>query len=317
MPTRLKGITLVVVASVLWSTAGLFVRAIDMDPWTMLAWRSLCSFLTLAAIAWILSRGHQGSRGLRLGWRELLYLPFAAISMMSYVLALRLTSVANVMVIYATVPFLAAGLGFLILRERAGRTVLIASSVAFVGICITAGTALARHDMQGNAIAFAMTFCFAVTVVLARQWPHLNLPWVTGLAAALCAGVCFPLASRTVPTAGEFGMLMLFSLATQSIGYVLFLLGARLILSAQAGLIALLDVVLSPLWVLWAFNEVPSRTAMIGGGIILSALLWHLTVQLRHETPSDKNTAAGSNSLQARKSSEANRYAVVRCGSLQ
>jgi drug/metabolite transporter (DMT)-like permease len=272
---------MVAAASVLWSTAGLFVRGIDLDPWTLLTWRSVCSFVTLTSVAAIFGRGE--GNGLRVGWREAVYVCFTAIAMLTYVLALRLTTVANVMVIYATVPFLAAGLGFLILRERSGSSVLIASSVAFVGICIAAGSALERRDLQGNIIGFIMTLCFAITVVLARRWPRLNLPWVTALAAGLCAVVCFPLSSRTFPGAGVLGMLLLFSLATQSLGYLLFLVGARLILSAESGLVALLDVVLSPIWVYWAFHEVPSAASMVGGAVILCALVGHLSTELRKE----------------------------------
>ena len=64
---------------------------------------------------------------------------------------------------------------------------------------------------------------------------------------------------------------------------LLFMIGARYIPSAEAGLIGLLDVVLGPIWVWWVFSEEPSRAALIGGGIVLAAVLWHMTGEIKRE----------------------------------
>ncbi|MFX6945426.1 hypothetical protein ABTH53_20430, partial [Acinetobacter baumannii] len=61
------------------------------------------------------------------------------------------------------------------------------------------------------------------------------------------------------------------------LAYLLFLTGARYIRSGEAGLIGILDVILGPLWVWWAFGENPGIAAVVGGAIVLSALVWYLT----------------------------------------
>lgn len=279
------GVLFVGASTVLWSTAGFFVRLIDLDVWTMVAWRSLFAFVTLLIVA-IIAAGHRAFL-LRqnFGWPGAIYTPIAAISMVSYIVALKLTSVANVMIIYATVPFVAAGLAFLLMRERVDRPVMIASAVAFLGVVIMAGFARGTSDVIGIAMALLMTVSFATTVVMARRWPALDLAMVTALASALCGALCFTLASSAIPSPYQLALLFLFSLATQSLSYVLFLIGGRQIPSAEAGLVALLDVVLAPLWVWMAFAEQPSTAALVGGAMTLSAVALYLTWQLKRDSP--------------------------------
>lgn len=278
---QLYGALLVGASTVLWSTAGFFVRLIDLDVWTMVAWRSLLAFVTLLIVA-IVVRGRRAfSLRQNFGWPSAVYTPIAAVSMISYIAALKLTTVANVMVIYATVPFAAAGVAYLMMRERVDRHVMIASCVAFLGVVVMAGFTTGAADIAGIAVALLMTVTFATTVVMARRWPSLDLTLVTALSSALCGAACFTLASSAVPSPQQLMLLFLFSLATQSLSYVLFLIGGRYIPAAEAGLVALLDVVLGPLWVWVAFAEQPSAAALIGGAMTISAVALYLTRQLK------------------------------------
>ena len=278
---RLYGVLLVGASTVLWSTAGFFVRLIDLDLWTIVAWRSLFAFVSLLVAALLLVGRKAFCFRRSIGWPGLVYIPIAAMSMITYIAALRLTAVATVMTIYATVPFLAAGIAYLLMRERVDRHVMVASGVGFLGVLVMAGFATRPADIAGNAMALLMTASFAATVVMARRWPALDLTMVTALATALCGALCFTLASSVLPSPSQLALLFLFSLATQSLSYVLFLVGGRHIPSAEAGLVALLDVVLGPLWVWLAFAERPSTAALIGGALTMSAVLLYLTQQLR------------------------------------
>ncbi|PZQ52572.1 MAG: EamA/RhaT family transporter [Rhodovulum sulfidophilum] len=285
---RLHGILLVGAATLMWSTAGLFTRGIDLDLWTLVGWRSLFACLTLLAYA-----AHRDGRaafdlGRRLGWRGLVYVPAAAVSMLGYIAALRLTTVANVMTIYATMPFVCAGIAWLLMRERVTRDVVIASGVAFAGVVFMAGSATAPGDVAGNALALLMTAAFAGTVVMARHWRGFDVTLGTACAAGLCALVCGLLAERGVPSPAELGLLFLFSLCTQSLSYLLFLAGGRQIPGAESGLIALLDVVLAPLWVWIAFAETPGTPALVGGALTLSAVTWYMARQLARRPRGDR-----------------------------
>ena len=279
--SRSYGATLVAAAAVLWSTGGVFVRALDIDLWTMLAWRSLFAALALAVVVGARHRSGTIAALRRMGRPGLVAIPIALVSMTSFVASVKLTTVANVMIIYAAVPFIAAGVSYFWIGERPTRRVLVASAFAFIGIALMAGAAPRLQDIAGNAVALLMTCTFAVQLVMARRYPELQMAPVNGAGAALCALVFFPLASAQIPSAYELFILLMFGIATTAGAYVLFLIGGRYIPSGEAGLIGMVDVVLSPLWVWLLFSERPSNAALIGGVIVLGAVVWYLGAQLR------------------------------------
>jgi drug/metabolite transporter (DMT)-like permease len=281
LDTRTYGTVLVTLAAVLWSTGGLFVRLLDLDVWTMLAWRALFATLSLMSLV-ILKHGRETIQAMRaIGWPGVVAVPIAAISMGSYVAAIKLTTVANVMVIYATVPFVAAGIAFVWIGERSKSRVLLASAVALSGVIILAGTATRPQDIAGNAVALLMTLAFGVQLVMARRYPWLEMAVINSIAAALCSIVCWPLAATETPDSYQLFILAVFGITTTALAYLLFLMGGRHIPSGEAGLIGLLDVVLAPFWVWLAFGERPSQAALVGGSLVLVSVFWYLSGQFR------------------------------------
>jgi drug/metabolite transporter (DMT)-like permease len=202
-----------------------------------------------------------------------------------YVLALKLTSVANVMVIYATVPFVAAGIAFAWNGERTNRRALLASGVALAGIFVLVGGAAALKDLAGDGLAFLMTLAFAIQLVMARRYPKLEMSMINAAAAALCAISCWLLTPVGIPTSHQLLILALFGVTTTALAYLLFLTGGRYLPSGEAGLIGLLDVVLGPLWVWFFLAERPGAPALIGGGLVLASVCWYLSSQLRTAAP--------------------------------
>ena len=281
LDARAYGVALVMSAAVLWSTGGLFVRLLDLDVWTMLAWRSLFAALSLVLVV-IIQHGRNTVQVVRaVGWPGLVAIPLAAISMGSYVAAIKLTTVANVMIIYATVPFVAAGVAFVWIGERSKSRVLLASAIALAGIVIVAGSTTRLQDIAGDAIAFLMTLTFGVQLVMARRYPRLEMAVINAFAAALCAIGCWPVAAAGIPDLYHLIILALFGITTTAFAYLLFLTGGRHIPSGEAGLVGLLDVVLAPFWVWLAFGEQPGQAAFVGGSLVLASVFWYLSGQLR------------------------------------
>ncbi len=170
MQPRTYGMLLVGIATIMWSTAGLFVRALDLDIWTVLGWRSLFGGLALTVIIFAKKRISAEPGKVPFYFYPLFGL-MAATSMYGYVSALKLTTVANVLAIYATVPFVAAGIAYVWLKETISRRVLIASLIAFVGVLIVAGFGARPQDIAGNALAFLMTVTFSILLVAAKTLP--------------------------------------------------------------------------------------------------------------------------------------------------
>ncbi|KAA0699266.1 DMT family transporter [Neorhizobium sp. P12A] len=281
MNGRTYGILLVSIATVMWSSAGLFVRLLGLDTWTTLGWRSLFGGLTLLVISLYQNRrpapaGEKHAIGLYL------FAGFiAGLSMFGYIGALKFTSVANVLAIYATTPFICAGIAFLWMRERAERRVLIASGIALIGVLVVVGFAARPDDLAGNGLALLMTVSFAYLLIFARRHPTLKLAPVNAVGSGLCLLLSLPLMSHQIPPPSELAILAVFGSTTSGLAYLLFMTGSRHIQAAEAGLIGLLDIVLGPLWVYLAFGENPGMPTIIGGALILFSVVWYMWGRLR------------------------------------
>jgi len=272
------GLIMVCLSAILWSSAGFFVRMIDMNTWAMVAWRSLFAFLSLILLlAW---GGYLRRFSFRndVGLKGLITAAVMAISMFCYVAALKLTSVAGVMTVYATIPFFAMGLGWLIQSKEITKRALISAAVSLVGVVVMAASASGTGDTAGNALALIMTAGFAASIVMSGKWPEMNLPAVTALACALCGAFCFAMMPQGLPVPGMHDILWLiaFALSTQSMSYLLFMAGSRHLDPAEASLIAQADIVLGPMWVWVFFSELPANNTLLGGAITFVAVTGYL-----------------------------------------
>ena len=140
---------------------------------------------------------------------------------------------------------------------------------------------LGKGRLLGQVLSFYMTFAFAGLVVLQRRDPLLPVAPINALAALVSAAFGFLMAKSVEMSAFDIGDLFLFGVSTITIAFALFMEGAKTVPPAEASLIAMLDVVMGPLWVWLAFREQPSSGTFIGGGFVLAAALWRLVPELR------------------------------------
>ncbi len=278
---RRRGLLLVLIATVLWSSAGFFTRLVDhLDPWTILGGRAFFggSFILVAAIGeW--RRGVLGPHfGLGPLAPPIILLSATAIS--SYIVALKETNVAEVMVIYATLPFVTAGLALGINRERTTRRTLIAAGIALAGVVVMVGGAVGTGRLIGQLVSFLMTVAFALMIVLQRRHPGMSMTSINAMGALIATAVGFTFSPHPPVTLFDLAVLAVFGLTTVCVAFMLFMEGAKHIPAAEAGLISMLDVVLGPLWVFLAFGERPGPLALVGGALVMGALVWRLAPDL-------------------------------------
>jgi drug/metabolite transporter (DMT)-like permease len=268
------GIALIVAAAVAWSTAAVFTRLLPFDSWTILFWRGMFGGAAIAAVL-VLTQGRAGLRDFtgmgKSGW---LVASLSTVGMVCFIPALQLTSVSNVAVIIATGPFVAAAMAWLWLREAAGRRTLLASLVALCGVAIIVSDVGASADITGIGLACLMTVAIAAMTVAVRQ--HKNTPMVAAAALSNVLGslVSLPFAQAIAGvTATDLVTLALFGFFQVGLGLSLFMLGSRLLPSGQATLIATLETPLMPFWVWLAFQEVPSSRTLLGGALVMGAVI--------------------------------------------
>jgi drug/metabolite transporter (DMT)-like permease len=268
------GIALIVGAAVAWSTAAFFTRLLPFDSWTILFWRGLFGGGLIAAIL-VLLQGRAGLRDLtgmgKSGW---LVASLSTLGMVCFIPALQLTSVSNVAIIIATGPFVAAAFAWIRLREAARWQTMLASVVALGGVAIIVGNTRTGSDILGIALACLMTVAIAAMTVTVRR--HKSTPMVAAAALSNLLGslVSIPFAHGVASvTAADLVIFAMFGFFQVALGLTLFMLGSRLLPSGQATLIATLETPLMPFWVWLAFQEVPSSRALLGGALVMGAVI--------------------------------------------
>lgn len=261
------GLLLVTASAVLFAFAGVFAKAIQSDQWVILTWRGLIGSLLI--FAYVLWRREPG--GFALGWRGLLLATVGSFASITFISAFKMTYIANVTVIYAIVPFVAAGLEWVFLRERINIHTMLAALACTIGIGILVSGALGAPSFAGDAMAFVMTLLNALYVVLIRVFN--GTPAV--LAGALAAFQLFILgwfvSDLLAVSAHDMALLVAFGVAF-AVASVLWTEGARLIPAAEVGLIGAADIPFAILFAGLFLGEWPPVTSFIGGGIVVVTL---------------------------------------------
>jgi drug/metabolite transporter (DMT)-like permease len=198
--------------------------------------------------------------------------------MMCFIIALKQTSVANVLIFQAASPFVAAVLAWLWLGERVSSRGTLAILATVVGIAVMESDSLAKGRVWGDLFSAIMGFSFAVMIVLARRHRDVSMTSAMCLATALTAIVTLPFAQLAVAP-GDLALLAVFGIGQMGAGLVMFTAGVRLIPAADAGLITVLEVILAPIWVWLAFGENPGTRAILGGTIVLGAIIVHTLLE--------------------------------------
>lgn len=275
------GLLLAAGAALCWSTSGLFVRAISADLMTMLFWRGLfsgCAVFTL----FFLIEGRRSLDVLRgLGWPALGVALLSAMSMIAGISALRFTTVADAMVIYATVPFVTAALAYVVIGEKPSRSTLIGSAVALFGVGVMLWGAKMGGSLLGQFFAVLMTLGMAGFSTIMRK--HRDVPMLPAMAlsAWLCSLTCFWFTAPLSISMHDFLLCAAFGIVQNASGLALYTFATRRIPAAEATLLAALEVPFTPLWVFVFLGETPSVQTLVGGGIVLAALVMHILSEFR------------------------------------
>lgn len=276
------GVFYVALSALAWSSSGLFMRAIHADLMTILFYRGIVSGSGVFLLFLFIERGRAwGIIGAMRG-PSFAATFFSTAAMISGIGSIYYTSVADAMVIYATVPFITAGVAFVAIRERASAATMIAAAVAMAGVVVMlAGDGGSGGSWLGRGLAMIMTLMVAGLAVVMRR--HRDVPMLPAMAASgwLCSLVCFWFASPAAVSASDAGLIVAFGLVQNAAGLSLYTFGARLIPAADASLLTALEVPLTPLWVWMVFSETPSTATMIGGPIVLMALFGHIFTEVR------------------------------------
>lgn len=284
--TYARGVLLVVLAGLLWSFMGLAVRHIETaGTWAILFWRSAGMVpVLLAFIAWR-SGGHPLERLRRVGVAGVLGAFGLVFAFAGAIYALQATTVANAVFLFAASPFIAALLGWIILREPVRPATWAAIAVAGVGMFVMVRDGLAGGETAGNLAALLSAFGFAA-FTLTLRWGKLEdmMPAVVlgGLFSMVVAGVVLGVRAEVLAVpARDIAISVAMGAGMLATGMALYTLGSRVVPAADLTLLSMVEVLLAPVWVWLVLGETASTGTFLGGGILLLAIAGNALSGLR------------------------------------
>jgi len=278
-----KGIGLMIGATLCWATAGILVRNMEVtDGWKIAFWRSFFMSVFMLVVLAFQHGGHLPRRIRAMGWPGVVSGFLFAGMMISFILALSLTTVANTLVVGSISPFVAALCGYLFLGEKVAPRTWFAMAVAIGGIVIMFFDALSGSGWAGNLIALCIPIGFGANIVILRK----NRAAVDMMPSVLLAGIfsmliALPFALPLPVSIGDLALLSAMGIVQLAVGLLLMLAAVRYLASAEIGLLSILEIVFGTVSV-WIFiGERPSQAALVGGGMVVTALIVNEIAGLR------------------------------------
>jgi drug/metabolite transporter (DMT)-like permease len=266
---RVAGVVLILISATVFSTAGLFVKGVEADAWVILFWRGVsAAIFTTIFVAW---RGEMQREFTRMGKSGIMAGVVGALATIAFIPSFKYTSIANVSLIYAAVPFAAAAIAWLWMRESPTRSVMIASAIAFGGVLIVVGGSLGSVNLKGDLLALWMTLGMAAYLCIYRRYPNTPAAGPAVLLSLLLVPVACVIGNPLSAPLSEIIVMCSFGLVF-SVASVTMAEGARRLPAAETALISALETPLAPIWAFMFFAEMPTRYTLVGGAIILLAV---------------------------------------------
>ncbi len=278
-----SGVVAVIIAAVLWSTGGLFIKLLPFEPFTILFYRSVFA----ATLFGLVFR----KAILKINRLTLLISICYAALMITFVVSTKITTAANAIFLQYTAPIYVLLLEPLLFKIRLERINVWTILICFIGMLLFFLGDLEVGNMKGNWIALFSGVLLAAMVLGQR----FNTPeryetaifW--GNMITIIAG--FSSFSQSVlPTTEQWLMLSFLGFIQIGCGYMLFNYGLKRILAIEGALLAMLEPILNPVWVFLGYGERPSGWALIGGAIIILTLSIRTVIIERKKLRLVKNT---------------------------
>jgi drug/metabolite transporter (DMT)-like permease len=198
-----------------------------------------------------------------------------------FIVALNHATVANVLFLQAVSPVAAALLAWVVLGERVSRRSGLAMGVALAGVGLMVGGP-GSGGVIGVGASLVMMLSFAVSIVITRHRRDISMAPAVCLSQLLIVLVVGPFSDPASVGRHDLVVLVLLGVGQMGLGLILFTMGTRLIAAAEVALITLLEVVLGPFWAWVAVGETPAVTTLVGGAVVVVAVLLQ-TTEKRHD----------------------------------
>ena len=272
--TKLPGPLLVFLGALSLSFGGLIVKSFEgATLWQILFWRSLFFSLTILTFLIISYKKKTFKSFYDSGLPGFFGGIILSFGFCGYVFAMYNTTVANTNFIISLQILFLAVFGYFFLKEKISAATLASIILAITGVLVMVGNSLTPGELSGNLAAFTMPITFAILIMIVRKYPTVDM-----VPAQFVAGVCsciigFLFSTKLMISPNDIFLGFLAGFFQVGFGFIFITIGARTTPSAMVGIIMLSESVLGPVWAFLFVSERPSIFGLVGGAIILFAVL--------------------------------------------
>jgi drug/metabolite transporter (DMT)-like permease len=276
-----RALILMLIAPLLWSIAGVVTRNLSPElqangRFEITFWRSLFAALFVGGYLLLVRRDFGGSLA-RAGAPGLLSGCMWATMFVCFMLALTLTSTANTLIVLAVAPLITAILARAVLKTPIPLRTWLAIAIAMAGIVWMFAGGLrieSPRSLLGMLIAFGAPLASAINfVVLKKRGQSVDLVPAVFLGGVISAALMLPFALPLIAEMRDVLLLAVLGFFQLGLPCMLLVIAARSLSATELALLALLEVLLGPLWAWLGAGEVPAGTTVFGGTLVLGALL--------------------------------------------
>ena len=271
---NIPGPVLIFMGALSLSFGGLLVKSFEGSTlWQILFWRSLFFSLTVLAFLIISYKRKTFQAFYESGLPGFFGGIILSFGFCGYVFAMYNTTVANTNFIISLQILFLAVFGYFFLKEKISAITLTSIVLAISGVFLMVGNSLSPGELSGNLAAFTMPITFAVLIMIVRKFPTVDMvpaQFVAGISSCL---IGFILSNKLMISPHDIFLGFLAGFFQVGFGFIFITIGARSTPSAMVGIIMLSESVLGPIWAFLFVSERPSMFGLIGGSIILFAVL--------------------------------------------
>ncbi len=278
-PAHARAVGQLLIAALLWSLAGVLIKGVAWPPLAIAGGRGIVAALFLLAT----------TRGLKFTWSRVQVgaaVAYASCTV-TFVIANKLTTAANAILLQYTAPVWVALLGAWLLRERPTRADWLAIVAAFAGMSLFFANELKWISVVGNLIGVVSGMSFAVMAILMRKQKDGSAveSIILGNLLAFVIGLPAIVTAPALPASGWLWLLLL-GVVQLGLSYRFYAKAIKHVTALEAVLIPVIEPVLNPVWVLLCFGERPGALALVGGVIVLGAVTLRAIASIRTPSPS-------------------------------
>ena len=271
---KLPGPFLIFLGACSLSFGGLIVKSFEgATLWQILFWRTVF-FLIVISLYLALTYKKQVFRSFyNLGFPGFFGGFILSLGFSGYVFAMYNTTVANANFIIQTQTIFLAIFGYFFLKEKISAITLTSIILAISGILLMVGSSLSPGQMSGNIAAFIMPISFATLILVVRKYPTVDMVPAQFVAGVFALLIGYLMSEKIMISPNDIFLGFLAGFLQLGLGFIFITIGAQRTPSAMVGIVMLTEAVLGPLWAWLFINEQPPFIVIIGGSIVIFAVL--------------------------------------------